>query len=100
MNQVYVMIVTMSLVTYFIRAVPLLVFRQRIKQPFIRSFLYYVPCVTLSLMIFPDVLFSTGSTLSAAAGFLLMMALAYLKKNMFVVAISGCAAVFLIELIF
>ncbi len=98
MNNTYYLIGVMALTTYLIRAVPLLALRRRITNPFIRSFLHYVPYVTLSVMIFPDVLSATGNPLSALAGFAAMGALAWAGRNMFVVALSGCAVVFLVEL--
>lgn len=87
----------MALVTYLIRAVPLVALRRRITNPFLRSFLYYVPYVTLSVMIFPDVLRATGMPLSAAAGLVVMVSLAWARANMFLVALAGCGAVFLVE---
>ncbi|MHC1785896.1 MAG: AzlD domain-containing protein [Christensenellales bacterium] len=97
MKAVYPLILLMALVTYLIRALPLVFLRGRIRSPFLRSFLYYVPYVTLSVMIFPDVLSATGSLWSALAGFLAMMTLSFLRQNMFVVASASCLLVFLIE---
>ena len=99
MNTVYPNILLMAAVTYLIRALPLLFIRQRITNPFIRSFLSYVPYVTLSVMVFPDVLSATGSLWSALIGFATMMGLSLAKKNMFVVAIASCAVVFVAELL-
>ena len=97
MSNPYGMIAVMALVTYLVRAVPLLALRRRITHPFVRSFLHYVPYVTLSVMIFPDVLSSTGTPLSALAGFVCMGLLAWTRRNMFVVALGGCVVVFLVE---
>lgn len=97
MHNIYLMILVMALVTYLIRALPILLLRRQIRSPFIRSFLYYVPYVTLSVMIFPDVLTSTGLLWSALAGFGTMLALSFMKKNMFLVALASCLVVFLTE---
>ena len=43
---VYLYIAVMAIVTYLIRVLPLTLIKQEIKNPFIRSFLYYVPYVT------------------------------------------------------
>ena len=43
----YIYILVMAVVTYLIRVLPLTLIRKEIKSPFIRSFLYYVPYVTL-----------------------------------------------------
>ena len=97
MHNIYLMIIVMALVTYFIRALPILLLRRQIRNRFINSFLYYVPYVTLSVMIFPDVLTSTGMLWSALAGFGTMLVLSFMKKNMFLVALASCLVVFLTE---
>ena len=51
----YLYIALMALVTYLIRVLPLTLIRKPIKSVFLRSFLYYVPYVTLSLMTFPAI---------------------------------------------
>ena len=43
---VYLYIAVMAIVTYLIRLLPLTLIKKEIKNPFIRSFLYYVPYVT------------------------------------------------------
>ena len=47
-HNIYIYILVMAVVTYLIRLVPLTLIRKEIKNPFIRSFLYYVPYVTLA----------------------------------------------------
>ncbi|MBR2453707.1 MAG: AzlD domain-containing protein, partial [Clostridia bacterium] len=78
MNTAYLLssIGIMALVTYIIRATPLIVFRKRIKNKWIQSFLYYVPYVVLSAMTFPAVFYSTGSIISAVGGCLVAIVLA------------------------
>ena len=70
MRNVYLYILVMAAVTYLIRVLPLTLIRREIKNTFLRSFLYYVPYVTLAVMTFPAILDATGSTVSAAAGLL------------------------------
>ncbi len=50
-------------VTYFIRVLPLTLIRKKITNQFIKSFLYYVPYVTLAVMVFPAILKATGTQL-------------------------------------
>lgn len=52
----FLLLLVMAATTYAIRALPLLLIRREIKQPFIRSFLYYVPYVTLTVMTVPAAL--------------------------------------------
>ena len=58
---VYLYIAVMAIVTYLIRVLPLTLIKQEIKNPFIRSFLYYVPYVTLSVMTFPAIVYATAT---------------------------------------
>ena len=64
-NRIYLYILVMAGVTYLIRVLPLTLIRKEIKNTYIRSFLYYVPYVTLSVMTFPAILTATASVWSA-----------------------------------
>ena len=61
-KYIYISILLMAVVTYLIRVIPLLVLRKPIKNKFFRSFLYYAPYVTLAVLTFPSILYSTGSS--------------------------------------
>lgn len=98
--HVYLYILTAAFTVYLIRLLPLTLIRREIKNPFIRSFLYYVPYVTLAVMTFPAILSATGSTASAWAGFLTGAVIAYIDGNLFKVSLGACAAVFLTGLFF
>ena len=63
--KTYLYIAAMALTTYLIRVLPLTLIRKPIRNEFLRSFLYYVPYVTLSVMTFPAVLTVTGSPIAA-----------------------------------
>lgn len=88
----------MAGVTYLIRVLPLTLIRKEIKNTYIRSFLYYVPYVTLSVMTFPAILTATASVWSAVIALVIAIILAYRGKSLFVVSLAACAAVFLTEL--
>lgn len=98
-HNVYLYILVMAGVTYLIRVLPLTLIRKEIKNVTIRSFLYYVPYVTLSVMTFPAILDATGSIWSAAAGLLVAVGLAWRGKSLFQVSLSACVVVFLLELV-
>ena len=98
-GNVYLYIVTMAGITYLIRMLPLTLLRRQIKNPYIRSFFYYVPYVTLSVMTFPAILWATNSYWSGLAGFIAALALAYRGNNLLYVALAASAAVFAVELI-
>ena len=98
-GNVYIYILVMFLVTYVIRMVPITFINKKIKNRFVRSFLYYVPYVTLAAMIVPAIFLSTSSIISAAAGFAAALILAFKDKSLLIVAAGACLVVFLVELI-
>ncbi len=89
----------MSLVTYLIRAIPFTAVTGRIKNRFIRSFLYYVPYAVLSSMTVPAIFYATGSMISAFIGFGVAILLAFLDKGLITVALSSSAAVLVVDLL-
>lgn len=99
MNNVYIYIAIMFAVTYLIRVLPLTLIRKKIKNKTIRSFLYYVPYVTLAVMTFPAIIEATGSVWSGLAALVAGILLAYFGVSLFGVAVSCCAVVFVIELL-
>lgn len=98
-NNIVLAILLMAGVTYLIRVLPLVLIRREIKNRYIRSFLHYVPYVTLSVMTFPAILTSTGSLWSALAALVVAVVLSLLKCKLPVVAVAACATVFLVELL-
>ena len=87
----------MALVTYLPRVLPLAIFRRKIQNPFLRSFLLYMPYGILAAMIFPAVFFSTNSWISAACGVLISLILAWFRRGLLTVAIGGTFAVLIAE---
>ena len=99
MNKQYMYILVMAAVTFLIRAIPVSVIQKQIKNRFIRSFLFYVPYVTLAIMTFPAIINATGSIWSGLAALVIGVLLSYFGISLFGVAVCSCAAVFIIELI-
>lgn len=97
MNSIFYIIV-MAVVTYLIRVLPLTLIKKEIKSVYIRSFLYYVPYVTLAVMIFPAILDATASQWSALVGFIVAILFAYMGANLVNVALLACFSVFVVEL--
>jgi|SRR5690625_534070 len=98
MNNVYIYILVMAFVTYLIRVLPLTLVRKEIKNVYIRSFLYYVPYVTLAVMIFPAILDATANEWSAFVGLVIALVTAYYGASLFMVSILACLGVFVVEL--
>lgn len=97
-HNTYVYILVMFAVVYAIRVLPLTIFRKKIENRFIRSFLYYVPYVTLAVMTFPAIVEATQSPLAGVAALVLGVVLAWFGAGLFPVAVSCCAVVFVLEL--
>ncbi len=96
-GNVYVYIAVMALVSYAIRVLPLTLIRKPIKSRFIRSFLYYVPYVTLSVMTFPAIVGATESPFAGAAALLVGGVLAYFGADLFKVTAAACSVVLVLE---
>lgn len=96
--NIWLAIFVMAAVTYAVRVTPLVLIRREIKNVTVRSFLYYVPYVTLSVMTFPAILSATASIWSALAALAVAILLSLLRCKLPVVALSACSAVFLVEL--
>ena len=97
--SVYVYIAVMALLTYLIRMIPLTVVRGKIRNRFIRSFLYYVPYACLMAMTFPAVFHGEYPLIAAAAGVAVALLLALRGKSLMTVALASSVTVFLISLI-
>ncbi len=97
-NNVYIYIGIMALVTYLMRVLPMTIFRKEIKNKTIRSFLYYVPYVTLTVMTFPAILEATGSVWSGFAALIVGVLVAWKGGSLLIVSIVSCAVVFVIEM--
>ena len=85
-------------VTYAVRVLPLTLLRRPITSPFLQSFLYYVPYVTLSVMTFPAIIHATQTPISGAVALVVGAAAAWLGAGLFPVSVLCCALVFVIEL--
>ncbi len=89
----------MAGVTYLIRVLPLTLIRKEITNTFIKSFLYYVPYVTLAAMTFPAMMDATNAPIAGAIAFIFAIILAWRGASLFVVSVMACVMVFVIELL-
>ena len=96
--RIYASIFTAFFVSYMIRVLPLTLIRKPIKNIFLRSFLYYVPYVTLSVMTFPAIVEATQSMYSGILALVIGIVISWLGLGLFPVACISCAVVFISEL--
>ena len=76
-------LLVMAGVTYLIRMMPMVLIREKIKNRFILSFLYYVPYAVLSAMVVPAIFFASGNIITAAVGFVVAVAVAIFRKSFY-----------------
>ena len=89
----------MASVTYLVRALPMTVIRGEIKNNYIKSFLHYVPYATIASMIIPDAFKCTASVFSAVIGMIVAFYMSYKEKDLIVVSVVSCIAVYITDLL-
>ena len=97
-HNIWLYILVMAGVSYLIRAVPLVLIRREITNKTVRSFLYYVPYVTLAVMTFPAILEATQSPWSGLAALVVGILMAWWGRSLFQVAVGSCLVVLVAEL--
>ena len=98
-HNIYIYIAIMAGVSFLIRTLPLTLIRKPITNRFLRSFLFYVPYVTLAVMTFPAIVEATQSPLAGLLALLAGAALAWFGGSLFQVAVVCCLVVFVSELV-
>lgn len=97
-HEIYIYIFVMSAVTLAIKILPLTLIRREIKNVTLRSFLFYVPYVTLAVMTFPAILDATQSKISGGLALVVGIISAWFGASLFKVAVFCCVVVFVTEL--
>lgn len=100
MSPIYILggIAIMAVMTYVIRVTPMVIFRKKIENRRIKSFLYYIPYTVLAAMTFPAIFSSTQSQAGAIAGCFVAVLLAYFKRGLLVVALGAAGTVFVVSM--
>ena len=96
-HNIYLYILVAAAVSSLIRILPLTLIRRKIRNPFIRSFLYYVPYVTLAVMTFPAILAAPQVPLAGVLALIIGVIAAWRGMNMIGIAVLCCGVVFLCE---
>ena len=96
-NWIYIFIA--FAVIYLIRVLPLTLIRKPIRSRFLRSFLHYVPYVTLAVMTFPAIVEATTLPAAGVAALAVGIVAAWLNGSLLTVAAACCAVVFLLEML-
>jgi branched-subunit amino acid transport protein len=96
-QSIIVCILLAIITTNLIRVVPMLLIKGQISNRFLRSFLYYVPYVTLAVMTFPCMVQATVSPVSGAVALITGIVAAWRGLGLFPVAAICCAIVYLMD---
>ena len=87
----------MALTVFLIRTLPVVLIDKPIKSKFIKSFLYYVPYVTLSVMTFPAIVDATSSPIAGSVALIIGIIAAYKDLSLFKVTVICCICVLILE---
>lgn len=98
-HNIYLYIFVAAAVSCLIRVLPLTLIREKIRNPFIRSFLYYVPYVTLAVMTFPAIVAAPQVPLAGILALIAGVTAAWKGMNMMGIAALCCVVVFVCEAI-
>lgn len=93
-HNIYLYIIVAATVSGLIRILPLTLIRGKIKNQFIRSFLYYVPYVTLAVMTFPAIVAAPQFPLAGILALIAGIIAAWRGMNMMGIAALCCVIVF------
>ena len=91
-HSIIVCILLGIITTNLIRVVPMLLIKGQM-----RSFLYYVPYVTLAVMTFPSIIQTTMSPISGTVALMAGIVAAWRGMGLFPVAAICCAIVYLMD---
>lgn len=95
--SIWLYIAVSAAVSYAIRVTPLVLIRREIKNRTLRSFLYYVPYVTLAVMTFPAIVEATQSPIAGLLALAAGILLAWRGGSLFLVAVACCLVVLVSE---
>jgi branched-subunit amino acid transport protein len=82
--------------TNLIRVIPMALIKGPIRHRFVRSFLYYVPYVTLAVITFPDMVLTTPTPLPGVIALLAGIVASWFRLGLFPVAAICCVIAYLL----
>ena len=96
-HNIIICILLAIITTNMIRVIPMLLIKGQINNRFLRSFLYYVPYVTLAVMTFPGIIQTTMSRISGLVALIVGIVAAWRRMGLFPVAVICCTIVYLLD---
>ena len=98
-SKFFIYLLVMAGVTYLVRAIPMVLIKEKIKNRFILSFLHYIPYTVLSAMTVPAIFYATDSPITAAVGFIIALIAAFFERTLVQVAALSCLGVLVTEIV-
>lgn len=100
MNNLWVVVIGMGLVTYLPRMIPMVILQELKLPKFFKRFLGFIPFAALGALIFPGIIYSTPNIESAVFGGIISVIFALFRVNLIIVVFSGIFGVYVFELFF
>jgi len=97
-HNTFIYLLIAIVVTNLLRIIPVTVFRKKITNRFVRSFLHYVPYVTLSVMTVPAIIYATESPVAGLISLAAGIVAAWFGLGLFSVSLICCVSVYLCQL--
>ena len=96
-TDIYLYIFVMAFATWCMRVIPSLIMRRPIENRFAKSFLHYVPYVTLAVMTFPAIVEATDQPIAGMLALIAGIVSAWMGANLINVAAICCLTVLILE---
>ena len=98
-HNIIIYILLAIVATNLIRVLPMVLIKGQIRNRFLRSFLYYMPYVTLAVMTFPDMIQTTMTPASGIVSLIAGIIAAWYGMGLFPVAAICCVIVYLMDML-
>ena len=95
-HSILIYILLAIVMTNLIRVIPMAFIKGPVRNRYVRSFLYYVPYVTLAVMTFPDMILTTPTPLPGVIALLAGIVAAWFRLGLFPVAVICCVITYLL----
>ena len=95
-HSILIYILLAIVITNLIRVMPMVFIKGQIHNRFVRSFLYYVPYVTLAVMTFPDMILATPTPWPGIIALLAGIIAAWYRLGLFAVAAICCIIAYIL----
>ena len=98
LSAIFLYIAAMALITYLVRALPLVLVKRQLLSRFLTLFLNYIPFAVLSAMTFPAIVYACGDLTAGLLGTAAAILLAFWSKNLLISAVGASVVAYLVIL--